>query len=73
MSERQAVRWADLYAARVSSFGEIEMTDESLGRQAVTIAELPEVYHLWNDLTAMVFEHAYEVVKRMDCHSPSQP
>ncbi len=73
MSERQAVRWADLFAARVTSFGEIEMTEESLGRKAVSLEELPQVYHLWNDLTAMVFDHAYEIVKRMDCQTPNQP
>lgn len=67
------MRWADLFAARVNKFGEIEMQDESLGRKLVTLDELPEVYHHWNELTSRVFEYAYEVVRRMDCHAPNQP
>ena len=44
ISERQEVRWADVYAARVVRLGEIRMTEESLGRKLVTMGELPAIY-----------------------------
>jgi 8-oxo-dGTP diphosphatase len=64
VSERQEIRWADVYAARIGKMVEITMTEESLGRKLVTMEELPGVYHLWTPLTAMVFEHAREIVTR---------
>ncbi len=66
ISERQEVRWADCYVARIECLGEIGMKEESQGRKLVTMAELPEMYHLWNDLTRMVFEHSKCVLDR--CH-----
>lgn len=64
ISERQEVRWADVYAARVGRLVEITMTEESLGRKLVTMEELPEIYHLWTPLTKMVFEHSREIMER---------
>lgn len=64
VSERQEIRWADVYAARIAKMVEITMTEESLGRKLVTMEELPDIYHLWTPLTAMVFEHAREIVTR---------
>lgn len=66
ISERQEVRWADVYAARVARLVEITMTEESLGRQLVTLEELPSLYHLWTPLTEMVFQHAREIVERSE-------
>lgn len=66
VSERQEIRWADVYAARVARLVEITMTEESLGRKLVTMDELPHVYHLWTPLTEMVFEHSREIVSRSE-------
>jgi 8-oxo-dGTP diphosphatase len=60
------VNWADCFTARVKNLGEILLPDESRGRQLVTVDELSLVYHLWNDLTARVFEYAYEVLIRSE-------
>jgi 8-oxo-dGTP diphosphatase len=68
ISERQEIRWADVYAARVSCLGEITMTEESLGRKLVTVEELPLIYHLWTPLTEMVFEHSREIMERSAIH-----
>lgn len=64
VSERQEIRWADVYAARIGKMVEITMTEESLGRKLVSMEELPSLYHLWTPLTEMVFEHAREIVNR---------
>jgi len=64
ISERREVRWADCYAARIDRLVEIGMKDESRGRLLVTLDELPAIYHLWNNLTQMVFEHSREVLDR---------
>jgi 8-oxo-dGTP diphosphatase len=64
ISERQEVRWADCYVAKVIELGEIERKDESKGRRWATLEELPAIYHLWNPLTRMVFEHSYEILQR---------
>jgi 8-oxo-dGTP diphosphatase len=64
ISERQEVRWADCYVARVGCLGEISCRDESKGRRLANLDELPAIYHLWNPLTRMVFEHSYEVLQR---------
>ena len=66
ISERQEVRWADVYAARVGRLVEITMTEESLGRKLVTMEELPDIYHLWTPLTEMVFEHSREIMERSE-------
>jgi 8-oxo-dGTP diphosphatase len=64
ISERQEVRWADCYAACVEDLVEIGMQEESLGRQLVSLEELPDMYHLWNELTEQVFLHSREIVER---------
>lgn len=64
ISERREVRWADCFAARVDRLVEIGMPDESKGRRLATLDELPAIYHLWNPLTQMVFEHSREVLER---------
>jgi len=64
ISERREVRWADCFVARVGEVGEIQRTDESKGRKFVLLDELPALYHLWNPLTRMVFEHSLEVLQR---------
>jgi 8-oxo-dGTP diphosphatase len=69
ITERQEVRWADCYVARVDGLVEIGMKEESKGRRFVTLDELPELYHLWNPLTKLVFEHSREILDR---HKPEQ-
>jgi len=64
ISDRSEVRWADCYVARIDRLVEIGMKDESQGRQLVTLDELPLIYHLWNPLTKMVFEHSLQVLCR---------
>lgn len=64
ISERREVRWADCYVAQVADLVEIGMKQESFGRRLCTLEELPEIYHLWNPLTEMVFEHSREVLER---------
>jgi 8-oxo-dGTP diphosphatase len=64
ISERREVRWADCFVARVDRLCEIGMTEESKGRQLVTLDELPDIYHLWNPLTQRVFEHSREILER---------
>jgi len=71
ITERQEVRWADVYAARVGKLVDITMTEESLGRKLVTMEELPTVYHLWTPLTEMVFVHSREILDRSESHRRS--
>ncbi len=62
--EKGEVRWADVYVGQVVSLGEISMPEESLGRQLVTMDELPGIYYDWNPLTECVFEHARQIMLR---------
>lgn len=64
ISERREVRWADCYVSGVREMREIEFKMESLGVDFVTLEQLPEIYHNWNDLTHQVFEHSFQVVSR---------
>lgn len=64
--EKGEVRWADVYVARVIALGEISMPEESLGRQLVTMEQLPDIYYDWTDLTRCVFAHAQEIMLRAD-------
>ncbi len=64
ISERQEIRWADCYVARIAELVEIGMQEESKGRRLATLEELPDIYHLWNPLTKMVFEHSKEILDR---------
>jgi 8-oxo-dGTP diphosphatase len=66
ISERREVRWAECYAAKVKSIGEISMKEESLGMKLATVEELPGIYHLWNSLTEAVFHYSREVVDRLN-------
>jgi 8-oxo-dGTP diphosphatase len=62
--EKEELRWADVYVARVTELKEISMPEESLGRKIVKMEELPEIYHLWTDLTKAVFEHSQAIMRR---------
>ncbi len=73
ITERRETRWADCYVAQVSGFVDIGMQEESKGRRLVTLEELPEIYHLWNPLTSMVFDHSREVLDRMLHRQIQQP
>ena len=64
ISEKREVRWADCFVARVVQLAEISMPEESKGAKLVSLEELPAIYHLWNPLTQMVFEHSREVALR---------
>ena len=64
ITERQEVRWADCYVAHIDRLEEIGMQEESQGRRLVSLEELPGMYHLWNELTKMVFEHSKEILER---------
>ncbi|MEZ0325494.1 MAG: NUDIX domain-containing protein [Fimbriimonas sp.] len=64
VTERSEVRWADCYAACVERLEEIGMKEESSGRRLATLEELPSIYHNWNPLTQLVFEHSKEVLER---------
>jgi 8-oxo-dGTP diphosphatase len=66
ISERHEVRWADVYVARIKELVDITMPEESGGRQLVTLDQLPEIYHLWNDLTERVFQFSREVLERQE-------
>lgn len=65
VSERQEIRWADVFVAEVGGLCEIGCPEESLGRQLVRPDELPEIYYLWNDLTSELFDYSFEVVTRL--------
>jgi 8-oxo-dGTP diphosphatase len=73
ISERGEVRWADCFTARVDELVEIGFQTESLGRQTVCLEELPKVYYQWNELTARVFEHALQVIRRQDNQRGAAP
>jgi 8-oxo-dGTP diphosphatase len=62
--ERNEVRWADIFTARVAELVDIPEEFESAGRQFVTVAQLPEIYYLWNSLTEAVILHARSVMER---------
>lgn len=64
ITERNEVRWADCYTARVVDLVEIQIAEESTGRRFMKLEDLPAEYHLWNDLTEQVFRHSLEVLQR---------
>lgn len=66
ISERSTVRWADCFVAHVEDLMEIQSVGESKGRRFASLNELPEIYHLWNELTSEVFEHSRKVVRRAE-------
>ena len=62
--ERNETRWADCYSGWVQDLVEIQIVAESKDRKFVGLQELPDMYHNWNPLTELVFQHAYEVHAR---------
>ena len=62
--ERSEVRWADCYVAVVRELIEIQVPEESTDRKFMRFSELPDTYHEWNELTALVFQHSYEIMQR---------
>ena len=70
--EKNEMRWADCYSGWVSDLVEIQIAEESKDRRLVDLSELPEIYHIWNELTELVFKHAYDVQAR-DAARRSRP
>ena len=68
ITERNEVRWADCYAAHVADLVEIQVVEESTERRFMSQEDLPHHYHVWNELTDLVFQHSREVVERLDKH-----
>ena len=64
VSQRDEVRWVDIYAANVVGLTDLDPQFESIGRKFVTLDELPEIYHLWNPLTESLFKHSKCVLDR---------
>ncbi len=64
ITDRGETRWADCFVAQVSDLVEITATEESRGRRLVSVGELPEIYHLWTDLTSEVFTFSREIMRR---------
>jgi 8-oxo-dGTP diphosphatase len=64
IQERNELRWADCYSGWVDDLVDIQIADESRARRFVPINELAAIYHVWNPLTEMVFQHAYEIHER---------
>lgn len=62
--EKEEVRYADLFVAKVERLGEILMPQESLGRKFVHRSELEKAYYDWDELIASVFDHAFEIMER---------
>ena len=60
------MRWADCYTARVASMGEIQVAEESQRIEFMTLDQLPDHYHLWNELTQQVFVYSLEVLRRYE-------
>jgi 8-oxo-dGTP diphosphatase len=73
MAARLDIRWVDCFVACVRELVEIGMPEESLGREYYDLAELPEIYHLWNPLTEQVFLHSRDVLDRHLKHRCSEP
>ncbi len=64
ITERDEVRWADVFAAHVSELVPIPEGFESTGRCFLSLEEIPAVYHLWNELTNDLFEYSRQVLQR---------
>ena len=64
VTQRGDVRWIDVYAANVSGLNDLDPQFESLDRKFVSLADLPETYHLWNPLIEAVFKHSKKVLER---------
>lgn len=72
VTQRDEVRWLDVYAANVEGLHDLDPQFESTDRKYVTMEELPEIYHLWNPMTEAVFKHSKCVLDRhkaiKDCY-----
>jgi len=66
IQDKNEVRWADCFTAHVRELKEILASEESMGRRFVMFKDLPEIYHLWNELTKQVFSHSLEVLRRSE-------
>jgi 8-oxo-dGTP diphosphatase len=64
VTQRDEVRWVDVYTANVEGLTDLDPQFESIGRKFVTMEELPEIYHLWNPLTEAVFLQSKCVLDR---------
>jgi 8-oxo-dGTP diphosphatase len=64
IQEKEEVRYADLFVAKVEGLCEISMPQESLGRRFVHRSSLEAVYYNWDDLIASVFDYAFEIIGR---------
>ncbi len=62
--EGSNIRWADLYAAEVDALEPLNPEFESTDRKYAEVEELPDIYHLWNDLTEAVFMHSKQCIER---------
>lgn len=69
IKDRNEVRWADCFAAHVAELNAIIADQESMDRKLVSYDALPDIYHLWNDLTALVFTHSREILRRSEQHA----
>lgn len=56
--DRKTIIWGEVFAAKIDRFEEIPEESESSGRKLVAVEELPDIYHLWDDLTQRLFEHS---------------
>lgn len=66
ITDRSDIRWADVFVGRVLELVEMDRSFESRGRRLVTLEEVPEIYHLWTQLTEEVFQLSREVILRLD-------
>lgn len=64
ITERNEVRWADVFTARVEGLVDISPEFESLGRKLVELDEVPGIYHMWGPLLSEIFQHARDVMQR---------
>ncbi len=64
IQERNEVRWADCYTGAIDKLVEIQVVAESKDRKLMDLDDLPPIYHLWNPLTELVFQHAAEIQAR---------
>lgn len=71
ITDREEVRWADVFAARVDELVELPKEFESVDRRFYELGDVPPIYHLWNELTEAVFIHSREELRRhslmLDC------
>jgi 8-oxo-dGTP diphosphatase len=63
--EARELRWVDVFVSEIDDFCEIECPEESLGRQLVTMDELPGLYYQWSPLVEEVFHYSREVIDRL--------